>query len=260
MELIVQLKEVLKGNIPDNSKARAYRMMGEIYLINEYKKDVLYCFKQALNYNPKVGIKRSYEKIKKEQPDKSKILISEKEKLMAKNSLKAGKRKKEVAIHEQKEKEKIAHMRVLEEKMNLQLEEKAKLARNREKEAKILQEVKLAKIRRENARKNREKEDRRKQEAIKRKESEEAEIALKKAEETELAQKLFNEENLHTIKILEYLHPYRNQLFEGITRPKLSNLLGITEHQCKILLEKLIIDGKAYKRYRFLKYSKYYVD
>ena len=213
-----------------------------------------------MNYNPKVGIKRSYEKIKKEQPNKSQILISEKEKLIAKNSLQAEKRKKEVAIREQKEKEKITRMRAFEEKMNLQREEEIKLARNREKEAKQVQEVKLAKMRREKARKNLEKEDRRKQESIKRKENEEAKIARKKAEEIELAQKLFNEKNLHTGKILEYLYPYHNQLFEGITRPKLSNLLGITERQCKILLEKLIIDGKAYKKYRFLKYSKYYMD
>ena len=88
----------------------------------------------------------------------------------------------------------------------------------------------------------------------------EVEAIRRQAEESELANKLYNEKKLSSEKIIFYLKPYSNDLRRGITRPKLSNLLGITENECKIILNKLISDGKAYKRFRFFKYSKYYVE
>ncbi|MDI6644384.1 MAG: hypothetical protein QME14_04935 [Methanobacteriaceae archaeon] len=86
----------------------------------------------------------------------------------------------------------------------------------------------------------------------------------KKAEKLEhdmekVAMKLFNENRLRSEKILLFIEPYLSHLQDGITRPKLSFLLGINPHDCKVILTKLIMDGKAYKTVRFFKNSIYYL-
>lgn len=74
-----------------------------------------------------------------------------------------------------------------------------------------------------------------------------------------VAMKLFNENKLHSERILLFIEPYLSHLQKGITRPQLSSLLGISPHDCKVILMKLIIDGKAYKTVRFFKSSIYYL-
>jgi len=75
----------------------------------------------------------------------------------------------------------------------------------------------------------------------------------------EVAMKLFDENKLHSDRILLFIEPYLSHLQKGISRSKLSRLLGISPHDCKVILMKLIIDGKAYKTVRFFKSSIYYL-
>lgn len=66
LEIIPLFQKVVKSNISDYTKAQAYRMMGEVYLNNKDKNAAIQSFENALTYNPNVGIKRLYEKLKKE--------------------------------------------------------------------------------------------------------------------------------------------------------------------------------------------------
>jgi len=249
-KIITQLERLINGNVSNNTKARAYRMMGEIYLNNESKNDVLKCFEQALRYNPKVGVKRSYEKLKKENPNNSDILISEKKKMLAKhkekNLLRNVQKKQEIKIHKQKEDEILVNIKSDKEESILRLEEEKKISRKlyneKNRELRIKNKQKLATIYRQEA-------EIRKQKEVK--------LARKQVDKAKIARKLYNENDLTTEKILKHLEQYDLELSEGITRPKLSKLLGISKSQCKIVLNKLISDGKAYKVYRFLQYSKY---
>lgn len=63
---IIPLFQVVKSDISDYNKAQAYRMMGEVYLNSHHEKEAINSFGNALIYNPNVGIKRLYEKLKKE--------------------------------------------------------------------------------------------------------------------------------------------------------------------------------------------------
>ena len=92
-------------------------------------------------------------------------------------------------------------------------------------------------------------------------------MKIKKAEEIktiqkercELALKLFDEENLETEKILLFLEPYGFELRKGINIETLSRLTGIAAPECKVLLMKLITDGKAYKICKFCSPSLYFL-
>ena len=65
LEIIPTFQKVVKSKISDYTKAQAYRMMGEVYLNNKDKKAAINSFENALIYNPNVGVKRLYDKLKK---------------------------------------------------------------------------------------------------------------------------------------------------------------------------------------------------
>lgn len=65
LDVIPLLERALKKNISANTKAKVYRMIGEIYYKNGEKNSALTHFEKALKYNPNVGIKKIYNKLKK---------------------------------------------------------------------------------------------------------------------------------------------------------------------------------------------------
>lgn len=64
------VEKCLKSDISDNTKSKLSRRIGEIYLKNKNEKEALIYFEKALKYNPKIGIKRKYEKLKKQLDQK----------------------------------------------------------------------------------------------------------------------------------------------------------------------------------------------
>ena len=65
-DLIPEVKRVENEEIHQNFKALLHRKVGELYIKYSCKKEALNSFQKALEYNPKVGVKRSYNKLKKE--------------------------------------------------------------------------------------------------------------------------------------------------------------------------------------------------
>ena len=61
-----EIKRLKNEEITKDSKALLCRKVGEIFLKHNCKKEALNSFKKALSYNPKVGVKRLYNKLKKE--------------------------------------------------------------------------------------------------------------------------------------------------------------------------------------------------
>lgn len=69
--LLPLLKRAVKEDVSDNTKARLYRKIGEIHYKNDDTENALLNFELALNYYPKVGVKRLYDKLKKENGSES---------------------------------------------------------------------------------------------------------------------------------------------------------------------------------------------
>ncbi|MCL2115674.1 MAG: hypothetical protein FWH29_05580 [Methanobrevibacter sp.] len=65
-KLIPEIKRLKNEEITKDSKALLCRKVGEVYLKHNCRKEALNSFKKALNYNPKVGVKRIFNKLKKE--------------------------------------------------------------------------------------------------------------------------------------------------------------------------------------------------
>ena len=59
-EVLSILVKASKKEISDYTKARIYRIIGEIYYNFEKTDDAVNNFEKALNYDPNVGIKRLY--------------------------------------------------------------------------------------------------------------------------------------------------------------------------------------------------------
>ena len=65
-DLMPEVKRIKNEEIHQNSKALLHRKIGELYIKYNCKKEALNFFHKALEYNPKVGVKRLYNKLKKE--------------------------------------------------------------------------------------------------------------------------------------------------------------------------------------------------
>ena len=66
LELIPLLKAIPDKKVSEYTKATVYRNIGEIYLDNCLKKEAMVSFKHALRWYPKIGVKRTYDKLVKE--------------------------------------------------------------------------------------------------------------------------------------------------------------------------------------------------
>lgn len=64
LEIIPLLNRALNENISINTKVKVYRMIGVIYYKNGEIDLVVSNFEKALSYNPQVGVKRLYDKLK----------------------------------------------------------------------------------------------------------------------------------------------------------------------------------------------------
>ena len=64
--LMPEIKRLKNEETTKDSKALLCRKVGEAYLKHDCRKKALNSFKKALDYNPKVGVKRLYNKLKKE--------------------------------------------------------------------------------------------------------------------------------------------------------------------------------------------------
>ena len=60
------LKRSVKKEISSNTKALAYRKIGELYLGANNKQQALNFFEKAIFYNPKIGLKRLITSLKKD--------------------------------------------------------------------------------------------------------------------------------------------------------------------------------------------------
>jgi tetratricopeptide (TPR) repeat protein len=65
LDLIPLLKRALSDNISVNTKASVHRMVGDIYYKNGENSLAVTNYEKALSYNPKVGVKRLYDKLNK---------------------------------------------------------------------------------------------------------------------------------------------------------------------------------------------------
>jgi len=65
-ELMPEVKRAENEKITRDSKALLHRKVGELYLKHDCKEETLNSFQKALEYNQKVGVKRLYNKLKKE--------------------------------------------------------------------------------------------------------------------------------------------------------------------------------------------------
>jgi len=65
LNVIPLLERAIEDNISVKTKAKSHRMMGEIYYKNGDNELAVEHFEKALSYNPKVGVKRLYDKLKK---------------------------------------------------------------------------------------------------------------------------------------------------------------------------------------------------
>lgn len=63
-EVLLILKKATNEDISDYTKARVYRILGEIYYNFNKTDKAMYNFEKALFYNPNVGVKRLYGKLK----------------------------------------------------------------------------------------------------------------------------------------------------------------------------------------------------
>lgn len=66
-EVLSFLEKSLKQNISDYTKARVYRKIGEIYYNFDKTDETLENFEKAMSHDPKVGIKRLYDKLNKKR-------------------------------------------------------------------------------------------------------------------------------------------------------------------------------------------------
>lgn len=63
-EVLSLLKKASHKNISDHTKARIHRLMGEIYYNHDNTDGAIQNFEKALSYDPKIGVKRLYDKLK----------------------------------------------------------------------------------------------------------------------------------------------------------------------------------------------------
>jgi len=66
IKLMSEIKRLENEEITKDSKALLYRKIGEEFLQHDCRREALNNFKRALDNNPKVGVKRLYNKLKKE--------------------------------------------------------------------------------------------------------------------------------------------------------------------------------------------------
>lgn len=65
-EILSYLERASKANISGYTTAKVHRLIGEIYFEHDKKEEALENFEIALSYDPKVGVKRKYDKLKNE--------------------------------------------------------------------------------------------------------------------------------------------------------------------------------------------------
>lgn len=63
-EVLSLLKKASRKNVRDHTKARIHRIMGEIYYNHNNTDGAIQNFEKALLYDPKIGVRRLYDKIK----------------------------------------------------------------------------------------------------------------------------------------------------------------------------------------------------
>lgn len=66
LDMLPLLNRCFEDNISDLTKSKVYRMIGEIYLRNDNNQKAITNFENALKYNPKIGVQRLLNKLKKE--------------------------------------------------------------------------------------------------------------------------------------------------------------------------------------------------
>ena len=64
LNIIPLLERALEENISDYTQARVYRILGDIYYKNDNIERAVENYEKALSINPKVGVKRLYDKLK----------------------------------------------------------------------------------------------------------------------------------------------------------------------------------------------------